>query len=82
MKMTVFWDVARCSLVEIYGISDTRAASIIRVDFYRATRSSIPEDGLLHSGRSDGLEPERHDVISDNYNGTTSSQPCASAGTV
>jgi hypothetical protein len=30
MKMTVFWDVARCSLVEVTDVSEVLAASIIR----------------------------------------------------
>jgi hypothetical protein len=30
MKMTVFWDVAQCCLVEIYGRSEVLTAFIIR----------------------------------------------------
>jgi hypothetical protein len=29
LKMTVFWDVATCSLVEVYRVSEMRTASII-----------------------------------------------------
>jgi hypothetical protein len=42
MKMTVFWDVTPCSLVEIKDISEVLTASIIRAiskDEYR------PDDG-------------------------------------
>jgi hypothetical protein len=37
MKMAVFWDVAPCSLVEVYQLSNVLAASIIRAMSEAAT---------------------------------------------
>jgi hypothetical protein len=60
MKMTVFWDVALCSLVDVYDVSEVLAASIIRammkaastseasVNFYQITRRNITEDSPFH----------------------------------
>jgi hypothetical protein len=57
MKMTVFWDVAPCIVVEVYRrfsgayclhhLSDERSSetSETSVDFCRTTRRSIPADG-------------------------------------
>jgi hypothetical protein len=50
-KMTVFWDVSQCSIVEMTDVSDVLTASIIRshrtseisVNFHETTRRSIPE---------------------------------------
>jgi hypothetical protein len=45
--MTVFWDVARCSLVEVYRISlmmEAARTSETSVNFYHITRRSIPGD--------------------------------------
>jgi hypothetical protein len=39
LKVTVFWDVAPCSLVEVYR----RFVSETSVDFYQTTRRNISE---------------------------------------
>jgi hypothetical protein len=60
MKMTVFWDVAPCSLVEVFRRAELLITSIIRtiitlmmeevstsetsVNFYQTARGNIPED--------------------------------------
>jgi hypothetical protein len=64
LKMTVFWDVAPCSLVEIeqrfrgtYCLSlhaivlvmEAVSTSETSVSFYHTTRRNIPEDGHLHA---------------------------------
>jgi hypothetical protein len=55
MKMTVFWKVAPCSLVDVYrrfrcaysllvkGVSTSETS----VNFYQTTRGNIPEDSHL-----------------------------------
>jgi hypothetical protein len=40
MKMTVFWDVAPCNLVEVYQRLEVIAASIIRAMSYRPDKGS------------------------------------------
>jgi hypothetical protein len=75
MKMTVFWDVAPCTLV-VTDVLEVRAASIIRVNFYHTTRRNIPEDSHLHTRRRENLKSHQFDFISNKYNGTTSSQFC------
>jgi hypothetical protein len=48
MKMTVFWDVAPCSLVEISGPDDGAAStSKTSVNFYQTTQRNNPEDSHL-----------------------------------
>jgi hypothetical protein len=55
--MTVFWDVAPCSLVEVTDVSEVLTASIFialmmevvstsktSVNFYQTTRHNIPEE--------------------------------------
>jgi hypothetical protein len=66
--MTIFWDVAPCSLVEIYQLLERHTASIIRemvmavstsemsVNFYQTTRRNIPEDSHLHTHRRENLK--------------------------
>jgi hypothetical protein len=59
MKMSVFWVVAPCSLVEVYWDSEAialmmKAASTSKtsVNFYKTTRRNKPEDShlrLLHT---------------------------------
>jgi hypothetical protein len=61
--MTVFWDVAPCSLVETDDVSEVITASIIAlmmeavntsetsVNFYHTSRINGPEDGHLHTRR-------------------------------
>jgi hypothetical protein len=63
-KMTVFWDVVHCSVVEIVRASEVLTASIIRelmmeavsvsetsVSFYETARRNIPEDSHHPSKR-------------------------------
>jgi hypothetical protein len=55
--MTVFWDVAPCSLVEVYrsfrGVccrpDDGGSKHLTSVTFYQTTRRNIPEDSHLHT---------------------------------
>jgi hypothetical protein len=54
MKMTVFWDFAPCSLVEIDRrfrgalMMEAASTSETSVNFYETTRRNIPEDRHLH----------------------------------
>jgi hypothetical protein len=69
--MTVFWDVAPCSLVEIdrrfRGVtaSITKAIALMMeaastsetsVNFYQTTRRNNPEDSHLHTHRRENLK--------------------------
>jgi hypothetical protein len=47
--MTLFQDVAPCSLVEVYSISEVLAASETLVNFYQTTWRNTPEDSLSSS---------------------------------
>jgi hypothetical protein len=72
LKMSVFWDVARCSLVEFTDVSETLAASGTRatmimeaagasktsVNFYQTTRFNIPEESDLHTRRRENLKSQ------------------------
>jgi hypothetical protein len=42
MKITVFWDVAPCSLVEVIALMEAINSSETSVNFYQATRHNIP----------------------------------------
>jgi hypothetical protein len=67
LKMTVFWNVAPCSLIET-DISEVLTASIITlmmeavstsemsVNFYKTTWRNIPEDSLLHTHHCENLK--------------------------
>jgi hypothetical protein len=66
MKMTVFWDVAPCSLAEVYrGFSGdyyliVEAVSISETSVnYQATQRNIPEDRHLHTRRQENLKSHR-----------------------
>jgi hypothetical protein len=49
MKMTAFWDVVPCSLVEITDISETLSASIIRAsDLLKQAGDGIMPTGCVH----------------------------------
>jgi hypothetical protein len=78
MKFTVFWDVAPCSLVEIYRLLEVLAASIFRaialmmeavsifetsVNFYQITRRNIPEDSNLHTRRRENLKSHQFNSL-------------------
>jgi hypothetical protein len=49
MKMTVFWDVAPCSLDEslIALLMEAASTSEMLVNFYQTTQCNIPEDSHL-----------------------------------
>jgi hypothetical protein len=53
MKMTVFWNVALCSLVEVYRLlrgalkMETASTYETSINFYQTTLRNIPEDGHL-----------------------------------
>jgi hypothetical protein len=51
MKMAVFWDVARCSVVDIASIialmMEAVSSSETSVSVYQTTRRKIPEDSHL-----------------------------------
>jgi hypothetical protein len=76
LKMTVFWDVAVCSLVEVKQHFRGVTASIIRallreavktsktsVNFYQTTRRNIPEDSHLHTRRREKLKSHHFTVL-------------------
>jgi hypothetical protein len=57
MKMTVFWDVAPCSLVEIDrrfrgAMMEAVTTSETSVNFYQTTRHNIPEDSRIQDSNS------------------------------
>jgi hypothetical protein len=61
--MTIFWDVAPCSLVEVYRylrglialIIKALSASETTANLYQTTRLNIPEDSHLHTRRRENL---------------------------
>jgi hypothetical protein len=62
MKITVFWDVAPCSLVEVdrrfrgaYFLHHQRIPET-SVRFHETTRRSIPEDSHIHTGHRENLK--------------------------
>jgi hypothetical protein len=77
MKMTVFWGVAACSLIEFTDVSKVFAASIIRAMIalmmeaastsktsvnYHTTRRNNPEDSHLHTCRCENLK-SHHTIL-------------------
>jgi hypothetical protein len=69
MKMAAFWDVALCSVVDIYRLLEELTASFTRVLIMEAVNSSespvnihqttwcnIPEDSHLHTLRRENLK--------------------------
>jgi hypothetical protein len=56
MKMTVFWDLAPCSLVEVYRrfsaivalMMEAASTSETSVNFYQTARRNNPEDSHFH----------------------------------
>jgi hypothetical protein len=52
MKITVFWNVAPCSLVKVYRlialIMEAASTSETSVNFYQTTRCNIPEDIFIY----------------------------------
>jgi hypothetical protein len=62
--MTVFWDAAPCSLVEIDRslrrtlialMMEAVSTSETSVNFYKTTQRKIPEDSHLHTRRHENL---------------------------
>jgi hypothetical protein len=75
MKMTVFWDVATCSLVEVYRrfrgaycdialMMEAESTSETSVNFYQTTRRNNPEDSHLHTHRREKNLKYHNDVKS------------------
>jgi hypothetical protein len=68
--MTVFWDVAPCSLIQVYtdvsevqGIVLMMEAAITSetsVNFYKTTRRNMPEDSHLHTLRHENVKSHLH----------------------
>jgi hypothetical protein len=61
MKITVFWDVAPCSLVEVIIraialMMDAASTSETSVNFYQTTQRNIPEDSHLYTRRRENLK--------------------------
>jgi hypothetical protein len=63
MKMAVFWDVAPCSLVEVYRrlraitlTMEAASTSETSVNFYQTTLRNIPEDSDLHTRSRENLK--------------------------
>jgi hypothetical protein len=63
MKMTVFWVVALCSLVEVYQygllialMMEVRSTSETLVNFYQTTWHYNPEDNHLHTCHRENLK--------------------------
>jgi hypothetical protein len=59
--MTVIWDVAPCSHVEIAQrframMMEAVGTSETSVNFYQTTRRNIPEDSHLHTRRRENLK--------------------------
>jgi hypothetical protein len=68
MKMAVFWDVAPCSLVEVYRrfrgpcsiiralMMEAATTSETLENFYQTTHRYNPEDSHLHTRRRENLK--------------------------
>jgi hypothetical protein len=80
MKMTVFWDVAPCTLVEIYWcfrgacclhlialMMEVASTSDTSVNFYQTTRCNISEDSHLHTCRCEKLKSQKLNKINKKY---------------
>jgi hypothetical protein len=48
MKMTVFWDGAPCSLVEVALMMEAVSTCETAINFYKAVWHNIPENSQLH----------------------------------
>jgi hypothetical protein len=66
MRMTVFWVVAPCSLVEVYrrfigacSLHHQGDRPETSVNFYQTTRHNNPEDSHLHTHRRENLESHK-----------------------
>jgi hypothetical protein len=56
IKVTVFWDVAPCSHVEVDLMMEAVRTSEKSVNFNVTTRRYIPEYSKLHTRRRDNLK--------------------------
>jgi hypothetical protein len=74
MKTTVFWDVALCSLVEVYRrfggpcclialLMETGSASEMSVNFYHSTWCNMPKDSHLQGISCFSLDISRTIVL-------------------
>jgi hypothetical protein len=60
--MTVFWNVAPCTLEEVYRrllidmMMEAASTSETSVNFYQTTRRNIPEDNHLNTRSSENLK--------------------------
>jgi hypothetical protein len=63
--MTVFWNVAPCSLAEI-DVLEVLAYET-SVSFCYTTRSNIPEDRLLHTHSRENVKSHVTAIYSENY---------------
>jgi hypothetical protein len=67
--MTVFWDVAPCSPVEVYRrfrafalMMKAARTSETSANFYQTTSRNIPEDSHLHIRRRENLKSHKENV--------------------
>jgi hypothetical protein len=65
---TAFWDVASCSLVEVYRpvialMMETSSTSETSVNFYQSIRRNNPQDSHLHTRRRENLKPHKFKII-------------------
>jgi hypothetical protein len=79
VTITVFWDVAPCSLVEVrwcfrgdyylhhHGDDDLMMEAIstseTSADFYQTTRHNIPDDSNLYSSRRENLKSHQNQLF-------------------
>jgi hypothetical protein len=56
MKNAVFWDVIPCGLPIFVTLMMEAIRSYETTILTKATRSHIPEDGILHSHRNENLK--------------------------
>jgi hypothetical protein len=71
MKMTIFWDVAPCSVVEtdrrfrgaIAFVMEIVSISETSLNFYQTTWRNIPEDSNFHIRRRENLKS--HSLINE-----------------
>jgi len=55
MKMTAFWDVRACSLLEVLMMEAVRTSET-SVYFHETTRRYVPESCHLHTRRRENLK--------------------------
>jgi hypothetical protein len=68
MKITVFWDVAPCSVVEgQIALLEVASTSETLVNFYQTTRRNIPEYIHLHTRRRENLTSHHDRHMSSSF---------------